>query len=339
MIEFSSDMPLDPFDWMQKWLQSIPQMPYPCHSRMHHLKSYSTTEAKCYVKREDELGFGISGPKIRKYRSLISHLLLNDIQEVIVIGSHYSNHVLGISQLLIENGLKATFFLRGDPTRSLQGNTLFSSLFIPRESVHWISKAEWKEVDSLAQNYATEQNHPTFVIPEGGSTLAALPGALTLSLDIIQNEKDKNLIFDHIFIDAGTGLMAIALILGFTWLNKPTLIHVVLMAEKEEDFLNKLNNYLATWKKELKQEVLLTTNFNLYKPALLPAFGRINQTLFQFIKDLAKTEGFLTDPVYSAKLFFTAKSIIKEKKLQGNILIIHSGGSLTLAGYTDYLKN
>jgi 1-aminocyclopropane-1-carboxylate deaminase len=148
-------------------LAAIPQIDYPTHSRIHPLRSFIFPSVQCYVKRDDELGFGISGSKIRKYRSLIPFLLAKQVQEVVVIGSAYSNHVLSFVQLMIENGLQPTLFLRGDPSRSLQGNALLTSLFVLPSAIHWLSQSDWKNVESLAYLYASKQNHSTFVLPEG----------------------------------------------------------------------------------------------------------------------------------------------------------------------------
>lgn len=314
-------------------IDTVPQIDYPAHSRIHDLKSY----AQCYVKRDDELGFGISGSKIRKYRTLIPYLINNDYDEVVVIGSAYSNHVLGFVQLLIENQIEPTLFLRGDPKRELIGNALLTSLFVREDSIHWFSKDEWHTVHAKANDFAANQKNKTFVLPEGGSCSEALPGALTLPLDIIKNENESNLQFEHVFIDSGTGLMAIALILGFAWLDRKTKIHAVLIADNEASFVTNLKEHHANFCKLMNKSIPFPENFNVYLPESVPGFGKINAGIFEEIRNIATTEGFLTDPVYSAKLFIEAQRIIDHDKIKGKTLIMHSGGALTLAGFQDRL--
>src|ERR1700761_5279772 len=89
-------------------LAMFPHALYATHSRVHSLRSFLFSGTTCYVKRDDELGFGVSGSKIRKYCSLIPFFLNQGIQEVVVIGNAYSNHVLSLVQLLIENQLSPT---------------------------------------------------------------------------------------------------------------------------------------------------------------------------------------------------------------------------------------
>lgn len=116
--------------------------PYPSHSRIHPLKTFGDAQTPCFVKREDELGFGISGFKIRKYSSLIPHLQVHKIKEAILIGGPYSNNIVGLTQLMIENNIQPTLFLHGDSDTKKIGNFLLTSLIVSSDSIHWISRDE-----------------------------------------------------------------------------------------------------------------------------------------------------------------------------------------------------
>ena len=309
------------------------------HSRVHPLKTFNTPSAVSKVKRDDELGFGISGSKLRKYTSLIPYLLTHRYQEAVVIGSAYSNHVLGISQLLIENRIKPVLFLLGDQSIQRQGNLLLTALLVPESQWHWISRTQWPRVETLAADYVQQSQLLTLLIPEGGCMDAALPGALTLPLDILQNEEEEGQPFDHVFMDAGTGFSAIATILAFAWLNKKTTLHILLLAGTEEHFFIKLKQFQQSFELFLGVQldpIALFTQFKLYQPTQARAFGSVNTTIMNHIQFLAREEGFFTDPIYSAKLFWEAKNISKIQALAGNILVVHSGGALTLMGFQKH---
>lgn len=307
-------------------------------SRIHSLQSFPPN---CFVKRDDELSFGISGSKLRKYISLIPFLEKNNIQEVVVIGSAYSNNVLGLNQLLIEQSIKPTLFLLSNDISKKMGNYLLTSLFVPQSSIHWISRKNWPHVKDLAEKYIYPSKEK-FIIPEGALMPEALLGVITLPLDIIRNEKENKLNFNHIFMEAGSGLTAITTILTFTWLEKQTCIHVLLLADKEHIFIKKLKNFKKYFEKLVLENLSwekITTRFQLHSPTTAKSFGSINKQILQKISKIAQTEGFLTDPIYSAKLFLEAKIIIKKQILIGNVLIIHSGGGLTLMGFQEQLSH
>lgn len=293
--------------------------PYPLHSRTHPLKTFGDSQTPCFVKREDELGFGISGFKIRKYSSLIPQLLTNKIKKAILIGGAYSNNIVGLTQLLIENSIQPTLFLHGDTEAKKIGNFLLSSLMVSNDSIHWISRDEWSNVQEIAALYAKKQSKRTMIIPEGASVTESLPGALTLALDIIENEQQLNVNFDHVFIDSGTGMMACATVLAFAWLKKTTNFHVVLMAEEEREFLETLSDLKTQFESLIGEQMkwpFVKEKLKLYRPHVGRAFGSTNKTIFDEIRRIARTEGFLTDPVYSVKLFLESRRIIARKNIK-----------------------
>lgn len=308
------------------------------HSRIHTLRSITTSSGPCYIKREDELGFGISGTKMRRYLSLLPAILQDRPEEAVLIGSAYSNHVLSFSQLLKENGVEPILFLLGDDACKMQGNLLFSTLIAGRKNIHWVPRGKWHGIDQIAEDYAqkrTREGKKTVVIPKGGNCAASLPGALTLALDILRNEEESKMEFDHLFIDSGTGLTSCSLLLAFAYLKKNTFVHIIQVAGEKEEF----KSTLAERKKDLEaillQPVPFPTQFALCTPSTAAAFGSVNTTIFKTIADIAQAEGFLTDPVFTAKLFYEGKRILSEKKLSGNILFIHSGGGLGLTGFQE----
>ena len=75
------------------------------------------------------------------------------------------------------------------------------------------------------------------------------------------------------------------------------------------------------------------SNVDIFEPTTAKGFGSVNKTIKLEIKRLAREEGLLVEPIYSAKLFYEARHKIIQENLQGNILIIHSGGLLTLTGF------
>ncbi len=313
---------------------------YPTQSRVHRLLSFDTPECLAYVKRDDELGFGITGTKFRKYRSLIPFLLKDRFDEVIVIGGMNSNNVLGLVQLLAENRLKPLLFLLGSPEQPRKGNALLTLLIAGEHSVRWVSREQWPTVETMAITYAAEQEKEgrrVFVIPEGACIEHALPGAATLALDIHRNEDEGGHVFDNIFIDAGTGLSAIGLLLGLSYLQKTNHVHVLLLADNPDIFQERLKKFHTAFETLLKVSCPTPHRFTLYQPKTAPSFGSTNAQVWNQIHETARDEGILLDPIYSAKLFMEARRIIDENKLTDRALIIHGGGALSLSGFQDQI--
>lgn len=333
-------MPHSLLEQIENCLKTIPHAKYPSHSRIHRIKNFSDCSNRhcIYIKRDDELGFGLSGSKVRKYLTLIPFLVNSGFKEAVLIGSLNSNHILSLIQLIIENSIQPKLFLRGDPKRPFCGNGLYTHLFVKGECIKWFSKTDWKNVENEANEYVRSLPYKSIVVPEGGNLTQSLYGALSLPLDIIKNEKEHDLEFDRIFIDSGTGLMAIALILGFAFLKKKSRIQVLLIAGNETDFLRNLKNHFDFFTRWMPCEIPFPTNFELHKVEKNNGFGKTNPSLFKFIGYIAKTEGFLTDPIYSAKLLIESFEIIEKRFLHERVLIMHSGGAMTLAGFQDKIR-
>ncbi|MBS3905278.1 MAG: hypothetical protein KGZ39_08135 [Simkania sp.] len=310
---------------------------YPVKSRLHPLRSFGKKEAHCFVKREDELGFSISGTKFRKYRTLIPFLKRQECNEAVVIGGAYSNHVLSITQLLIENGIKPTLFLKGPLPYQKHGNFRFLQMLIPDSSIHWVPKTNWPKVTQYASAYA-DGSARTVILPEGATVFPAFLGGLSLPLDILRNEEEHKIEFDHLFIEVGTGFSAAALLLGFAYLKKKTFCHLLLLAGTEEEFLKQLQILHADFERWLGQKCSFPIHFSCESSSLAPSFGSTNSELFQFLIRIAREEGFFLDPIYSGKLFYHAKKKMEANPFSGNILVVHSGGALTLAGFQDQLE-
>lgn len=268
------------------------------HSRVHRLNKLPG-----WIKREDELSFGISGPKLRKLLPLIASLKKE--KGAVLFGSAYSNFILGAVQLLTENEIDYRLVLKMPHTSKIVGNLSYLLRMVPPQNI-------LQNSENLPPNFR--------IIPEGGEVPECLEGAKTLARSICQNEHEVGCHFSKVIIDAGTGLSAIGLILGLTDLNRNLPVHIFSMKISEEEFFNKLSPYKVT----------LPVHF--HELSYHKSFGAVNNTLLSFINSFAQKEGIFLDPIYSAKLFYELTHTTLNI-LDNNSLVIHSGGALSLSGF------
>ena len=311
------------------------------HSRIHPLNINPGNDF-FYIKRDDELSSGITGTKYRKYASLIPFLIAKKIDEVVIIGSAQSNNVVAAMQLLNENQIKVRPFLLESKETETKGNLLWMNILHDMNAVTWISRNDWKNVNDIAQKYKEDQNKSgknIFIIPEGALTIEAIPGAMTLTNDIAENEKEKGIVFDHICIDSGSGTQAIGLLLGMRLLKKKCDVHITLIAGTETEFMDKYSKMTSLFEDYTGIKLPAETFFNIqfYKPVISPSFGSITTTVLNELKSIARNEGILMDPVYSVKHLMTARQYIHDQGLEGNILFVYSGGSFGLSGFQGML--
>lgn len=308
-------------------LSSFTLEPYFLQSRLHRLRHFGTEQL--FLKRDDELSFGVSGSKLRKYASLLPYLKSQNFSKLILTGNIYSNHILGFTQLAIQKQIPLEAYLKGDPSQ-VKGNALYTRLLLPLEKIHWVHKTQ-DPYEVACQHYRSTGD--VFVLPEGGSCLASLPGAMTLALDLLRHEQELETRISDLFVDAGTGLGAIALILGLSLAKHDGTVHVLLLADSEEIFLRKLHDYKHQFELWTGLHIPLTVGLVLEKPQTAQSFGSSNQTIKQEILQMARQEGVICDPIYSAKLTHHVRHKIPSLSKDALKILLHSGGGLSLSGF------
>lgn len=263
-------------------------------SRSHPLRGFPG----CQVLRDDELG----GSKRRKYLTLVP--TLQGVLEVVLRGGPTSHNVLALALLLRESGIKPIYF------QPLRGRTPGGIFALTREVLgDGLHPVEAERVEEAIAEYARREG--VRVVAEGASEPAALPGALTLADQVAEGE------WKQVFVDSGTGMMAAAVVLGLAARGRRLPVHVV---DLTGDFERALQHWLPFV--EAHYGVLLRPGpYAVHRPPVGASFGSQPAAVRREITRLAQEEGFLADPVYSAKLFLTARPLARP-----GALLIHSGG-------------
>ncbi len=322
-----------------QWISERIQSDLIRSTRIHKLPSSNKTNT-LYIKREDELSSGISGSKLRKYASVIRHLIENNIEEVALIGGPNSNHLVGLLQILKEHDIHAWLFIReaGDSTK--QGNALFLDMLAPESSITIIPREQWTEATRIAQSFLETrniENKKTLLIPEGGLHETSLPGALTLAQDILKNESTHGTVFTDLFVDSGTGMTAIGLILGLAALDPNAFqrsIHITLIAGEEHAFRAHLDQFSSYLGSALNHPIPPFSKLNFLKPPTCKAFGSVKPSLFTATREISRTEGLLMDPTYSVKHYLSMKEYITQSGTSSSLnLFIYNGSTLGLSGF------
>jgi 1-aminocyclopropane-1-carboxylate deaminase len=311
-------------------------------TRVHEMKR-QYQGARLFIKREDELSSGIAGSKYRKFASLIPFFKQELFHEILLIGSAQSNNIVAALQLLIENGIKSKLMLMESNEQELKGNLLWLSMLHQLEDVIWISRENWHSVQMEAEKYLQDaklSGRRVFILPEGGAVAEALPGAMTLAADILNNEKEHSVKFEHICIDSGSGTSAIGLMLGLRDSGMKKNIYITLIAGNKADFGIQFQALTSSFTKfsGVDSELPQLDTVHFYKPAIAPSFGSITGGILKETMNIAREEGILMDPVYSVKHLLTVRSLIENGKMSGNILFIYNGGSFGLSGFQSRLS-
>lgn len=287
--------------------------------------------AETWVKREDELSFGMSGSKWRKMLSLSQAIEQGSYRSLVAWGSSRSQFILGLLQVAAERGLRIELFLlRAQPWQG-SGTDQLWALLSRRATIHWVERESWSEVGAMAASLAARQN--SLLIGEGAAQIEALPGAMSLALDIGQQEARLGLGLQHIVVDAGSGFTAQALFCGLAYLGHQAALHLVLCAGSEASFRQGLDDVKEMCAQLWGSPPPPGPRLFIHTPVTARSYGATNAAVWSEMRRRAWDSGLLLDPLYMAKLSATFRALDEQGALEGQRLLVHSGGGLNLFAF------
>ena len=271
-----------------------------------------------YVKRDDLIDPYISGNKWRKLKYLLERAAAEGKTHLVTFGGAFSNHLVATASAAARKGLRATAFVRGDVVQNemlllckLYGMRL---IFVDRES--------YRQKHQLFEQYLGA-DPSAFFIDEGGASAEAVKGCAEI-LDELPDD------IDHLFCAAGTGTTAAGLLKGILEKELPTTLHVVPVLKGGDFIRHEMEQYVP-----VQQQLMLHTAYHF------GGYAKTTPELLNFLQQFAATHGILTDPVYTAKLFYAIVDLAYKGAINKDdkIVALHSGGLLGLLGMKDKLEH
>jgi 1-aminocyclopropane-1-carboxylate deaminase len=182
-----------------------------------------------------------------------------------------------------------------------------------------------------------------YLIPSGASLhpLGGL-GYARAAFEVLEQEKQLDVTFDTIVTAVGSGSTLGGLVAGFKlaenrgFLSQKKRLLGFSIGHRKTDMTEivlRIARTAAT-KIGVRAEDITEDDFEINDEFLGDAYGVLNTRTMDGIKELARTEGILTDPVYTGKAFTGLLSMAKSGKLAtGNVLFLHTGGQVAMSAY------
>ncbi|MFW7379139.1 MAG: 1-aminocyclopropane-1-carboxylate deaminase/D-cysteine desulfhydrase [Oligoflexus sp.] len=321
--------------------QSLAQQSWSLQSRAH---PWPQLARGVWLKRDDELSASMSGSKLRKLASLSTAWQQDGAELVLACGGAQSNHLPALLQVIRQTALACQIWVWGRRDHlAARGNQALLQMLVCEEEMHWLAREDWPQVTKLMQEAKERyeaQGKLVFIVCEGGKQVESLWGAMTQALDVLRNERQHQLRWQHIFVDSGTGMSAIGLYCGLALCRQRRDLHVVLIAGDEKQFrqdLQLMRSYLQAF--HLDWDDNEAPQLHFHRPPTARSFGATNQQIFTFMRDMARQSGVILDAIYTAKLAMTCRAFLEKQKILSPSLVIHSGGIASNDGFwTKILK-
>ncbi|KAK2608503.1 hypothetical protein QQS21_002965 [Conoideocrella luteorostrata] len=307
-------------------------------------------KVKIYAKREDcNSGLAYGGNKTRKLEYLASEALSQGCDTLVSIGGVQSNHTRQVSAVAARLGLQAATVQEHwvdwqDAGYEKVGNIQLSRLMGAdvRLDPSTFGIEHKTTLARLTSDIEARGGKP-YYIPAGASDhpLGGL-GFARWAFEVEAQEKAMGVFFDTVIVCAVTGSTLAGMIAGFKLAQKKgsparSIIGIDASGKPQETFDQVLRIARFTGVKiGLSEDDIREDDVNLNSAYNAKIYGIPDEATIDAMRFGARTEAFITDPVYEGKSLAGMIGLIKSGEIaSGNVLYAHLGGQLALNAYSE----
>jgi D-cysteine desulfhydrase family pyridoxal phosphate-dependent enzyme len=344
---------LDLVEDLRKRKETLFTHPTPLE-RMKNLSSLTGVEI--FIKREDLIGCGFGGNKIRKMEYLIEDIKNKGADTVLTWGGIQSNWCRAMSSICRIFGIEPylILFKRKNLPDDLGGNVLLENFsgakisIVEGEGKKLIKLDDiWEIVSENLQNLE-KMGRKTYLAPIGasipeGSMEVSWGGIAYLDCfyELMEQCDTLGIEPDWIVHATGSGSTQAGLIAGSKLMGVKTKILGISVSETKEKFeeivkfiLENIQNYIQVNLEIKDEEIKIVDDY------IGDGYGIVSRELVNSIKIVAEKEGIFLDPVYTGKAMVGLLDLINKGFFKKNekIIFMHTGGLPALFSYKEKLE-
>lgn len=294
-----------------------------------------------YVKRDDLMGVGGGGNKLRKLEFLIGEALDQGCDTFITTGARQSNHARLSAAAAARAGMSCELVLtdtvaREDDAYRRNGNVLLDDLF----GATVLRRPANVDALAVAQERAADlfdKGHRAYVVGSGGSSPLGCLGYLVCAEEIMVQEQDLGIRFGRIIVPNGSSGTHAGLAAGLKAagdepgrIESFTVLAPIDKARAVTTDLAVRTLALVDPANEFVDGDIVVTNDQLGE-----GYGVPTDAMCEAVRMVARSEGLLLDPVYGGKAFAGLIAAIREGRWHDEkpVLFVMTGGLPGLFAY------
>ncbi len=286
--------------------------------------------AEVWIKREDLLPLAFGGNKLRNLEFLVGAALADGADSLITSGRRWSNHCRLTAAAGARAGLAVHLVLTGPPVPMGQegpGQRLDELL---GATVHVTATSERAERAATVESTAVAERaagRRPFVIGVGGTGPIGAAGQVLAGLEVADQLRAAGVAAASVVLPSATGGTQAGVLTGLALTappNRPVLGIAVASPAVElqpviEAILDGLEPLVGV--RAAPDAVVL------YDDQLGAGYGHRTTAADEAAALLARTEGILVDPIYTAKALAGLVARVRDGRLSGPVVFWHAGGT------------
>ncbi len=291
-----------------------------------------------WLKRDDVGALGLMGNKVRKLEFTLGEAVAQGAQSVVTLGAPQSNHARATASAAARLGLHAVLVMGGErPAGPPTGNLLLDALF--GAEVVFAGTEDWARLAARVEAIAAERAG-AYTLPAGGSSPVGALGFLAAYAELLAQLDAAGLEPREVYHASTSGGTHAGLMAGHALAGRgprPVGFDVGQIVPDARGLVAWLANEAGAL---LGAELGLSEeDARLELSQLGDGYGAFTQAGIEAIGLLARTEGVLLDPVYSAKGMAGLVADARAGRVEGPVVFWHTGGgpSLFAAGWGEQM--
>ncbi len=281
-----------------------------------------------YIKRDDLSGLAAGGNKTRKLEFVLADAIEKKCDVIITTGAAQSNHAMLTAMACSKVNLKPVLVLMKRGVTDIKGNMLLNK--IVDAEVHFVDSDDYKDVYAEMERWAEEfrQNgRKPYLVPIGASVPLGCLGYVSGAVELFSQADQAGVKIDHVVCATGSGGTQAGLMVGAKLMKKDTKV-LGMLAAPGEGFDQLVYDLAVDTCKLMETDLKLSKDDVILREFMGPGYGVPSIEGTEAIKLAAGSEGFLLDPVYTAKAFGGLLTMINEGYFSKheNIVFVHTGG-------------
>jgi D-cysteine desulfhydrase family pyridoxal phosphate-dependent enzyme len=312
-------------------------LPTPLHEavRLREALGGPSKSPHILIKRDDLTALGLGGNKARKLEYLVADARAKGATTLITTGAVQSNHARMTAAAACAAGMRCVLVLTSTKdVPPVEGNLLLDSLF----------GAEIRLVPSLDPMFAVGNDEPVvadvvtaettagrvpYVIPVGGSSGIGVFGYVSGTAELVDQLRAAGETPSRLYYASGSRGTQAGLTLGAMLCEAPYRVYGVAVSGGEPEKIERARRIaneaaaLLGLEARLERDDLFTDQDFIGKGYGIPTPGAL-----EAISLLARTEGILLDPCYTAKAMSGLVAHVRGGALapSNTVVFLHTGG-------------
>ncbi len=282
------------------------------------------------VKRDDVMELCLGGNKVRKLEFILADALNRRCDVLITRGATHSNHVRLTAAAARKFGLDVYAVITPPGSLANQGNVLLDRLLgarlVPVDRVEEADEA----MLGLAEKLRAEGRNP-YVIPVGGASELGVLGYALAALEILQQSLSLGVRPKYIVHATGTGATQAGLTLGLRLLGASDVkVLGISNGRRSPEVVRRLVDLFNSTSRMLGVDLRASEDdFVVYDEYAFGGYGVITSEVVDVMKYVARTEGMLLDPVYTAKAMYGLIDLVRRGTIErgSTVVFVHTGGT------------